>query len=69
MRRVPRTSQRQTSSRKDQEALVWQLDGLVANTMHSVQLIENKLTHEEQQFVLGCIASAKRRAAKAGCPT
>ncbi len=37
-----------------------QLDGLVANTMRSVQALEGKLTEEEQQRILGAIEEAKR---------
>jgi molecular chaperone DnaK len=53
-------------ARKDQEAVVRQLDGLVANTMRSVQALEGKLTAEEQQRILGAIAQAKRARAESG---
>jgi hypothetical protein len=41
-----------------------QLDGLVANTMRSVQALEGKLTQEEQQRILDAIEAAKRAKAK-----
>ncbi len=46
-------------SRKDLEAVVRQLDGLVANTMRSVQALEGKLSEEEQQRILEAIEQAK----------
>jgi molecular chaperone DnaK len=51
-------------NRKDLEAVVRQLDGLVANTMRSVQALEGKLSEEEQQRILESIEQAK--AAKGG---
>ncbi len=51
-------------SRKDLEAVVRQLDGLVANTMRSVQALEGKLNEDEQQRILEAIERAK--AAKGG---
>ena len=53
-------------ARKDQEAVVRQLDGLVANTMRSVQALEGKLTPEEQQRILDSIEKAKRARADGG---
>ncbi len=47
-------------TRKEQETLVRQLDGLVANTMRSVQALEGKLTDEEQGRILAAIANAKK---------
>src|SRR5512143_686421 len=47
-------------TRKEQETLVRQLDGLVANTMRSVQALEGKLSEEEQGRILEAIASAKK---------
>ena len=47
-------------TRKDQEAIVRQLEGLVANTMRSVQALEGKLTPDEQQRILDAIEKAKR---------
>jgi molecular chaperone DnaK len=46
--------------RKEQEALVRQLEGLVANTMRSVQALEGKLTQEEQRRILDAMERAKR---------
>ena len=46
--------------KKDQEAVVRQLDGLVANTMRSVQALEGKLTADEQQRILDAIERAKK---------
>jgi molecular chaperone DnaK len=53
-------------SRKDQEAVVRQLDGLVANTMRSVQALEGKLTGDEQSRILQAIEKAKKARADAG---
>ncbi len=53
-------------ARKDQEAVVRQLDGLVANTMRSVQALEGKLTADEQQRILDAIEHAKKARAESG---
>jgi molecular chaperone DnaK len=47
-------------TRKEQETLVRQLDGLVANTMRSVQALEGKLTDDEQSRILEAISNAKK---------
>jgi molecular chaperone DnaK len=47
-------------ARKEQETLVRQLDGLVANTMRSVQALEGKLTDDEQGRILEAITAAKK---------
>ena len=47
-----RARESEDTVRKDQEAVVRQLDGLVANTMRSVQALEGKLTADEQQRIL-----------------
>ncbi len=47
-------------SRKDQEAVVRQLEGLVANTMRSVQALEGKLTPDEQERILAAMERAKK---------
>jgi molecular chaperone DnaK len=47
-------------SKKDQEAVIRQLDGLVANTMRSVQALEGKLTSDEQERILAAMESAKK---------
>jgi molecular chaperone DnaK len=61
-RLVSETRARESEERtlKDQEAVVRQLDGLVANTMRSVQALEGKLTSEEQNRILEAIEKAKR---------
>ena len=47
-------------SKKEQEGLARQLDGLVANTMRSVQALEGKLTSEEQDRILQAMERAKK---------
>jgi molecular chaperone DnaK len=61
-RLVGETRQREQQERqqKDQEAVVRQLDGLVANTMRSVQALEGKLTADEQQRILDAMEKAKQ---------
>jgi molecular chaperone DnaK len=61
-RLVNETRMREQSerARKDQEAVVRQLEGLVQNTMRSVQALEGKLTSEEQQRILDAMERAKR---------
>jgi len=61
-RLVSETRQRESAerSKKDQDAVVRQLDGLVANTMRSVQALEGKLTGEEQERILAAMESAKK---------
>ncbi len=51
-------------AKKDQEAVVRQLDGLVANTMRSVQALEGKLTSEEQDRILEAMENAKKARAE-----
>jgi molecular chaperone DnaK len=46
--------------RKEQEAITRQLEGLVANTMRSVQALEGKLTADEQERILAAMEKAKR---------
>jgi molecular chaperone DnaK len=46
-------------SRKEQDAVIRQLDGLVANTMRSVQALEAKLTDDEQKRILDAMEKAK----------
>ncbi|HUG55081.1 MAG TPA: molecular chaperone DnaK [Vicinamibacteria bacterium] len=46
--------------KKEQEAVVRQLDGLVTNTMRSVQALEGKLTADEQSRILAAMERAKR---------
>jgi molecular chaperone DnaK len=47
-------------SQKEQDAVVRQLDGLVANTMRSVQALESKLTAEEQERIIDAMERAKQ---------
>src|SRR5215471_5561075 len=50
----------QERTKKDEEAVKRQLDGLVANTMRSVQALEGKLTSDEQQRILEAMERAKK---------
>jgi molecular chaperone DnaK len=61
-RLVEETRKRETDekSKKDQEVLVRQLEGLVQNTMRSVQALEGKLTPDEQARILEAIEKAKK---------
>jgi molecular chaperone DnaK len=61
-----RAREAEDKSKKDQEAVVRQLDGLVANTMRSVQALEGKLTGDEQNRILEAIEKAKKARADAG---
>ena len=47
-------------SKKEQDAVVRQLDGLVGNTMRSVQALEGKLTAEEQDRIIAAMERAKK---------
>jgi molecular chaperone DnaK len=51
-------------SKKEQEGIARQLDGLVANTMRSVQALEGKLTSEEQDRILQAMERAKKARAE-----
>src|SRR5512136_961700 len=55
-----RSRESEEKARKDQEAVVRQLDVLVANTMRSVQALEGKLTQDEQGRILEAISNAKK---------
>src|SRR5512147_1265835 len=61
-RLVSDTRARDQSERaqKEQEAVVRQLDGLVTNTMRSVQALEGKLSAEEQERILAAMERAKQ---------
>jgi molecular chaperone DnaK len=61
-RLVSETRQREQAERakKDQDAVVRQLDGLVANTLRSVQALEGKLTSDEQERILAAMERAKK---------
>ncbi|HET9317246.1 MAG TPA: molecular chaperone DnaK, partial [Vicinamibacteria bacterium] len=47
-------------SRKEQDAVIRQLEGLVTNTMRSVQALEGKLTSDEQERILEAMERAKK---------
>ena len=70
-RLVGETRQREQAerSKKEQEAVVRQLDGLVANTMRSVQALEGKLTAEEQEPHPGRHGAAPRRPSRTATST
>jgi molecular chaperone DnaK len=55
-----RAQQSEEKQQKEKEGVVRQLDGLVANTMRSVQALEGKLSSQEQQRILDAIESAKK---------
>jgi len=55
-----RTRDQQDKSKKEQDAVIRQLDGLVTNTMRSVQALEGKLTSDEQQKILAAMEKAKK---------
>ncbi len=55
-----RTRDQQDKTKKEQEAVIRQLDGLVTNTMRSVQALEGKLTAGEQERILAAMEKAKK---------
>jgi molecular chaperone DnaK len=55
-----RVREQSERSQREQEAVVHQLDGLVANTMRSVQALEGKLTADEQQRIMAAMERAKK---------
>jgi len=55
-----RSSEQRERTQKEQEAVVRQLDGLVANTMRSVQALEGKLTAVEQERIISAMERAKK---------
>ena len=59
-----RARESEEKSRKDLEVVIRQLDGLVANTMRSVQALEGKLSGDEQQRILDAIEAAKKAKGK-----
>ncbi len=61
--RIQEQTERQ---RREQEAIARQLEGLVANTMRSIQALEGKLTADEQERILGVIEKAKKVQGQAG---
>jgi len=61
-RLVEETQARETEEkdRKELDTVVRQVEGLVANTMRSVQALEGKLSKEEQESILASIEKAKK---------
>ena len=55
-----RTREQSDRTRKEQEAVLRQLEGLVSNTMRSVQALEGKLTSDEQSRILAAMERAKK---------
>jgi len=66
-RLVEETQVRETEERdrKELDTVVRQVEGLVANTMRSVQALEGKLSKEEQESILASIEKAKKAVAGA----
>jgi molecular chaperone DnaK len=60
-----RAREAEEKSKKGLDAMVRQLDGLVANTMRSVEALESELTGEEQNRILQAIEKAKKARADA----
>jgi molecular chaperone DnaK len=60
-----RTREQSERNRKEHEAVARQLDGLVTNTMRSVQALEGKLTADEQGRILAAMERAKKARAEA----
>jgi len=61
-----RAKESEDKSKKEQEQIVRQLEGLVTNTMRSVQALEGKLTPDEQQRILDSIERAKKARSDGG---
>ncbi len=55
-----RAREQQERQNKEGEAVKRQLDGLVGNTMRSVQALEGKLTPDEQERILAALERAKK---------
>jgi len=55
-----RAAEQADRAKKDQETVVQQLEGLVKNTMRSVQALEDKLTPDEQERMMAAIERAKK---------
>jgi molecular chaperone DnaK len=60
-----RSREQSDRNQKEQEAVVRQLDGLVANTMRSVQALESKLTSVERERIISAMERAKKARAEA----
>jgi molecular chaperone DnaK len=55
-----RTREEDERQRKELETVQRQLDGLLSNTLRSVQVLEGKLTDDEQQRILEALERAKK---------
>jgi molecular chaperone DnaK len=55
-----RSRDQQEKQKREQDSVVRQLDGLVTNTLRSVQALEGKLTADEQERILAAMEKAKR---------
>ncbi len=55
-----RVREQQERTNKEGESVKRQLDGLVANTMRTVQALEGKLTPDEQERILAALERAKK---------
>ena len=55
-----RARESEAKARKEHETVIRQLDGLVANIMRSVQVLEAKLKPDEQKSILDAIEAAKK---------
>ena len=55
-----RTRDQSDRARREQESVTRQLDGLVTNTMRSIQALEGKLTADEQTRILEAMERAKK---------
>jgi len=60
-----RAQQDEEKQLKEKEGVVRQLEGLVANTMRSVQALEGKLSAQEQRRILEAIEAAKKMKVRA----
>jgi molecular chaperone DnaK len=55
-----RTRDQSDRARREQESVTRQLDGLVTNTMRSIQALEGKLTADEQARIIDAMERAKK---------
>jgi len=55
-----RSREQSERAQREQEVVSRQLEGLVANTMRSIQALEGKLTPEEQERILAAMERAKK---------
>jgi molecular chaperone DnaK len=61
-----RNREQAEKTRREQESVARQLEGLLANTMRSVQALEGKLTAEEHERILTAMERAKKLPSTAG---